>query len=79
MALWAGGVASGQPHEQGTEVQQAHIFTSHDEEGSTHYFYSISFPQVLGPIGEQMARENVAILDPVFSQERQADSGSAGA
>src|SRR5262249_32628486 len=68
MALWAGAVLSGQPREQGTVSQQAHIFTPQNE-NSTHYFYSISFPRALGPLGEQLARENIPVLDAIFSQE----------
>jgi vanillate O-demethylase monooxygenase subunit len=68
MALWAGGVVSGQPREQGTQVTQAHIFTPRDAV-STHYFYSISFPRAMGPLGEQLARDQVRVLDQVFSDQ----------
>jgi phenylpropionate dioxygenase-like ring-hydroxylating dioxygenase large terminal subunit len=68
MALWAGAVVSGKPREQGTVVQQAHLFTPQDEH-TTHYFYSISFPRALGSQGEQLARDNVAMLDQVFTNE----------
>ncbi len=68
MALWAGAVASGQPREQGTVVQQAHIFAPQNQ-GSTHYFFSISFPRSMGPMGEQLARESIAVLEQVFREE----------
>ena len=48
MALWAGGVAGGQPVEQGIVSQQAHCFTP-ETDGRTHYFYSIAFPRAMGP------------------------------
>jgi nitrite reductase/ring-hydroxylating ferredoxin subunit len=68
MALFAGGVASGQPPETGIVSQQAHCFTP-ETEGRTHYFYSISFPRAMGPMAESLAEQNVAALRGPFEQE----------
>jgi phenylpropionate dioxygenase-like ring-hydroxylating dioxygenase large terminal subunit len=68
LALWSGGVVSGRPRELGIVTPFAHIF-SPQSEGSTHYFFSISYPRTLGPIGDQLARDHVGILNQVFSQE----------
>jgi phenylpropionate dioxygenase-like ring-hydroxylating dioxygenase large terminal subunit len=68
MALWAGGVASGQPMEQGVVSQQAHCFTP-ESASRTHYFYSIAFPCAMGPIAEQLATQNVAALREPFEHE----------
>jgi len=68
MALWAGGVASGRPAEQGIVSQQAHCFTP-ESATRTHYFYSIAFPRQLGPIAETLAQQNVAALRGPFEHE----------
>lgn len=52
MALWAGGVASGTPMEQGIVAPQAHCFTP-ESAGRTHYFYSIAFPRAIGPMARR--------------------------
>jgi Vanillate O-demethylase oxygenase C-terminal domain len=49
-------------------VQQAHIFAPQNQ-GSTHYFFSISFPRAMGPMGEQLARESIGLLEQVFREE----------
>jgi vanillate O-demethylase monooxygenase subunit len=68
MALWAGGVASGTPMEQGVVSQQAHCFTP-ESHGRTHYFYSIAFPRALGPLADELAAQNVALLRGPFEHE----------
>jgi vanillate O-demethylase monooxygenase subunit len=68
MALWTGGVTAGQGREQGVVVPSAHLFTP-ETVSRTHYFYAIGFPRALGPAGEAMARENVALLRQPFEQE----------
>lgn len=68
MALWAGGVASGRPMEQGVVSHQAHCFTP-ESAGRTHYFYSIAFPRAMGPMAEELAARNVAALRGPFEQE----------
>lgn len=68
MALWAGGVAHGQPPEQGIESQQSHCFTPISAE-RTLYFYSISFPLAMGPMAHTLAAENVAALRVPFERE----------
>jgi len=68
MALWTGAVAAGRPREEGVGVPSAHLFTP-ESTSRTHYFYAISFPRVLGPAGEAMARENVEVLRQPFEQE----------
>jgi len=56
MAMWAGGVVSGQPMTQGIESAAAHCFTPENER-STHYFFAIAFPRALGPHAEALAQE----------------------
>lgn len=68
MALWAGGVASGQPMAQGVVSQQAHCFTP-EGRGRTHYFYSIAFPRAMGPMAEALAAQNIALLRGPFEHE----------
>jgi len=68
LALWSGGVISGRPRDLGTVTPFAHIF-SPQSESSTHYFFSISYPRTMGPIGDELARDHVRILDQVFSEE----------
>lgn len=68
LALWAGGVASGTPMEQGIVSQQAHCFTP-EGAGRTHYFYSMAFPRAMGPMAESLAAEGVAALRAPFEQE----------
>jgi len=68
LALWAGGVASGRPMEQGIVSQQAHCFTP-EGRGRTHYFYSIAFPRALGPLAEELSARNVVALRAPFEHE----------
>lgn len=68
LALWAGGVASGQPMAHGIVSQQAHCFTP-ESRGRTHYFYSIAFPRALGPMAEEMAAQSVVALRAPFEHE----------
>ncbi|MEY4760774.1 MAG: vanillate monooxygenase [Pseudomonadota bacterium] len=68
MALFAGAVPSGRPHAEGRETPTIHCFTP-ETETTTHYWYSICFPRVLGALGEQMAREQVNYLRAPFELE----------
>lgn len=68
MALWAGGVASGKPREQGIVSQQAHCFTP-ETASRTHYFYALSFPRAMGPMAETLAQEHIGMLRGPFEHE----------
>jgi phenylpropionate dioxygenase-like ring-hydroxylating dioxygenase large terminal subunit len=68
MALYTGGVVSGRPRSDGVEVPSAHIFTP-ETQRSTHYFYAMSFPRVMGPAGETLAKEQVEVLRGPFERE----------
>jgi phenylpropionate dioxygenase-like ring-hydroxylating dioxygenase large terminal subunit len=68
MALYTGGVVSGRPRSDGVEVPSAHIFTP-ETQRSTHYFYAMSFPQMMGPAGETLAKEQVDVLRGPFERE----------
>jgi phenylpropionate dioxygenase-like ring-hydroxylating dioxygenase large terminal subunit len=68
MALWAGGVLSGRPREEGLVAPSAHLFTP-ESEHSTHYFYSMSFPRDMGPMAEQLAQQQVQALRGPFEHE----------
>ncbi|WP_030539709.1 aromatic ring-hydroxylating dioxygenase subunit alpha [Sphingobium sp. DC-2] len=84
MAIFAGAVPSGRPQKEGRETPTAHLFTP-ESAGSTHYFYSISFPRAMGEYGAQLAREQVEFLSVPFATEdlpmlqaQQANLGSGG-
>lgn len=68
MVLYAGGVAAGSPAEQGVLSQQAHCFTPESSQ-RTHYFYSISFPRVMGPLAEELATQSIVALTGPFERE----------
>jgi hypothetical protein len=68
MALYAGGVASGQPKEQGIVSSQSHWFTP-ETTTSSHYFYGAGVPKSLGPQAEMIAKETVAALAQPFEFE----------
>ncbi len=68
MALWAGGVAHGRPPEQGIVSQQAHCFTPVSA-SQTLYFFSISFPKLMGPMAQALADESVQALRAPFEHE----------
>lgn len=68
LALWAGGVASGRPPEEGVVAPSAHCFTP-ESAGRTHYFFAISFPRAMGPMAETLAQQNVHALRGPFEQE----------
>lgn len=68
MVLHVGGVISGQPREKGRQLQQAHIFTP-ESASTTHYFYAVSFPRVMGPQAEQLANQAVETLRGPFETE----------
>ena len=71
MALWTGGVESGQPASAGREVVGAHIFTP-ETENRSHYFFSSSFPWTIGAEAQQMAEESISAAtgpEGVFTTE----------
>jgi len=68
MALWAGGVASGRPREEGVVTPTAHFFTP-ETASRTHYFYAIGFPRAMGPAAEALATEHVQLLRGPFERE----------
>lgn len=68
MAIFAGAVASGRPKDEGRETPTAHLFTP-ETDRSSHYWYSIAFPRTMGPIGGQMAQEQVQYLSIPFLTE----------
>jgi vanillate O-demethylase monooxygenase subunit len=68
MALYAGGVASGRPPEDGIVSQQAHCFTP-ESSGRTHYFYSISYPRAMGAMAETLAEQSIHAIRMIFERE----------
>ncbi|RVU05771.1 aromatic ring-hydroxylating dioxygenase subunit alpha [Novosphingobium umbonatum] len=68
MAIFAGAVPAGQPQDRQRETPTTHFFTP-ETEGTTHYFYAISFPRAMGPAGEAMAQEQVRFLSIPFESE----------
>ena len=68
MSLYAGGVASGQAHEEGIVSAQAHWFTP-ETEYTTHYFFAISCPKSAGEWGAAHVKEQVKNLYVPFELE----------
>ena len=68
MLLYAGAVPTGRPQADGRETPTAHLFTP-ETAASTHYFFSICFPRAMGPMGEQMANEQIRYLRAPFETE----------
>ena len=68
LAIYAGAVPAGQPKHEGRETPTAHLFTP-ETETTTHYFYSIAFPRMMGPAGEALAEQQVKFLSVPFETE----------
>ena len=81
MALYAGAVPSGRPHTEGRETPTSHCFTP-ETATTTHYWFAICFPRVMGALGEQLAREQIGYLRAPFEHEDlpmlEAQQGSLG-
>jgi len=60
LALWSGGVVSGQPRDTGRELPGAHLFTP-ETSSTTHYFFGSGLPRSLGPEAETAVRDAVAV------------------
>lgn len=68
LALWSGAVPAGAERSPERAVPTAHLFAPQDAR-STHYFFSICFPQAMGPFGATLARDQIAALEDVFRRE----------
>jgi vanillate O-demethylase monooxygenase subunit len=68
MALYAGGVASGKPREQGVLSRQAHWFTP-ESDRSTHYFYASTKPRSEGEKGKAFVDFHAKALFGPFNTE----------
>lgn len=68
MAIFAGAVPTGRPQGEGRETPTGHFFTP-ETDTSSHYWYSIAFPQYIGPHGQAMADEQVDFLSLPFRTE----------
>jgi phenylpropionate dioxygenase-like ring-hydroxylating dioxygenase large terminal subunit len=68
MALFAGGVAAGQPFEHGMVSKQAHWFTPETGQ-TTHYFYAVTQPRSIGPHGADIVNQGVEVLKAPFQYE----------
>jgi phenylpropionate dioxygenase-like ring-hydroxylating dioxygenase large terminal subunit len=68
LAIFAGAVPNGRPKSEGRETPTAHLFTP-ETESTTHYFYSIAFPRVMGEAGQALAEEQVKFLSVPFETE----------
>jgi vanillate O-demethylase monooxygenase subunit len=68
MLLDSGATPTGRPRAEGTGSWLPHIFTP--ETGrTTHYWYAISFPKAMGPVGAEIANKVVAGLTVPFRNE----------
>lgn len=68
MILDAGATPAGQPRSVGRGSPTIHCFTP-ETASTTHYFFSICFPKAMGPVGEQLANEQVKYLRAPFESE----------
>jgi len=68
MALFAGFVPTGLAHAKGKELKLGHFFTP-ETSTSTHYWYTVCFPKVLGPQFEAIAEEQADFHLPPFQEE----------
>jgi vanillate O-demethylase monooxygenase subunit len=68
MALWAGGVASGRPPQEGVVNPSTHCFTP-EQAGRSHYFYALSYPLAMGSMAVDLARTHVEALRVPFECE----------
>jgi vanillate O-demethylase monooxygenase subunit len=68
MALYAGAVPTGRPHEEGRETPTSHCFTP-ETATTTHYWFAICFPRAMGGMGENLAREQIAYIRAPFEAE----------
>jgi len=68
MELFSGGVASGKDRSEGIVTPGFHWFTP-ETETSTHYFFGLSFPKLLGPQFAELVHEHVAQLRYPFEME----------
>jgi phenylpropionate dioxygenase-like ring-hydroxylating dioxygenase large terminal subunit len=59
---------SGQSRDSAIRTPGAHLFTPASQ-SRTHYFFSICFPKAMGPMGEQLAKQNVVGLRGPFVHE----------
>jgi Vanillate O-demethylase oxygenase C-terminal domain len=70
LALWSGGVRSGEPRASGRELPGAHLFTP-ETATSTHYFFGSGLSRTLGPNAQQAVRDAVAVERPVRPESTQ--------
>jgi vanillate O-demethylase monooxygenase subunit len=68
MVLYSGGVISGEDRAKGIVTPGFHWFTP-ETETSTHYFFGLSFPKILGEHFAQAVDEHVAQLRVPFELE----------
>ncbi len=68
MILHSGGTPAGRPRSEGRGVVQAHCFTP-ESPGRSHYWFSITFPRAMGPVGERMAEDQADWLKIPFETE----------
>lgn len=68
MLLYVGVTPTGRPRSEGVETPTVHIFTP-ETATRTHYFFGISFPKAMGPIGAEMAAQHVEALRAPFYHE----------
>lgn len=68
MLLFSGAVATGRPREEGVSSPIPHLFTP-ETETTTHYWFAMCFPKEMGELGEQLAEEQVAMVNVPFTDE----------
>ena len=68
MALWAGGLETGEPEEKAVVSAQVHWFSPQTETG-THYFFAMSIPKFLGEDMQQVVENEIVNVAKVFELE----------
>ncbi|WP_330215205.1 aromatic ring-hydroxylating dioxygenase subunit alpha [Pseudomonas sp. AM8] len=68
MLLFSGAVATGLPRDKGVSTPIPHLFTP-ETETTTHYWFSVCFPKVMGEFVERFADEQAAAISRPFADE----------
>ncbi|MFA7822963.1 Rieske 2Fe-2S domain-containing protein [Aeromonas dhakensis] len=68
MLLLAGAVPTGRPRSEGRETPMPHLFTPETDK-TTHYWFSFQMPHEMGPMGVEIAEQQISALNQPFSTE----------
>lgn len=66
--LYSGATAAGRPREEGSEAPSVHFFTP-ETATTTHYFYAMCCPRSVGPMADEIARQQTEAVRGPFETE----------